>query len=185
MVFFRLAVFWNLLFLEIWFFLKFDIFWDLWFFEICCLFICCCFWNVLFSKMWYFWNLLLFKSVVFSNLLLLWSTPICCQQVVDAYFLQNLKSRHIYKVVVAFFKNILKVVFLLLQGGPPPAPPRRSKGGRPIGQEISQIFRGIMKKKPAKCRSKMVCVKGAKLVVASSRENLSSSLANLCLAWKS
>ena len=37
-------------------------------------------------------------------------------------------------------------------------------GGRPSGQEISEIFRGIMKKKPAKCRSKMVCVKGAKFV---------------------
>ena len=84
-------------------------FWNLLFFEICCFlkfavsFICCCFWNLLFSKMWYFWNLLLFKSVVFSNLLLLWSTPICCHQVVDAYFLQNLKIHHIYKVVVAFF----------------------------------------------------------------------------------
>ena len=40
--------------------------------------------------------------------------------------------------VVAFFLNILKVLFLLLRGGPPPCPPRRSAGGRPIGHEIMQ-----------------------------------------------
>ena len=40
------------------------------------------------------------------------------------------------KVIVAFFKNILKVV----------------AGGRPISQEISKIRRGNMKQNPLKCR---------------------------------
>ena len=61
--------------------------------------------------MWYFRNLLFYKSVVFSNLLLLGSTPICCHQ-----------------VVVAFFKIFLKVVSLLLQGDPPLHPPAAPQG---------------------------------------------------------
>ena len=58
----------------------------------------------------------------------------------------------IYKLVVAFFLNILKVVFLLLQGGPPPCTPRPSWGVRPIGQEITEIRRLNMKHNPLKCR---------------------------------
>ena len=63
--------------------------------------------------------------------------------------------QQIHKLVVAFFLNILKVVFLLLQGGPPPAPPCTpcpSGGVRPIGQEITEIRRRNMKHNPLKCR---------------------------------
>ena len=146
-----MPIFRNLLLFEICCFLKFVVFWDLLFLKFAVSFICCCFWNVLFSKKWNFWNLLLFKSVVFSNLLLLWSTPICCHQVVDAYFLQNLKSRHIYKVVVAFFQNVLKVVFLLLQGGPPPAPPAAPRGAGLSARRLCIICRGNMNRNPSKC----------------------------------
>ena len=101
------AYFWNLLFFEICCFLKFVVFWDLLFFSF-----------VVFLKFDFFlnfdvfWNLLFFSFVVvsemccflkcdileicsFSNLLLVWPTPICCHQVVVAYFLQYFKGRHI------------------------------------------------------------------------------------------
>ena len=58
-------------------------------------------------------------------------------------FLSNLHqifpNRGLYEVVVAFFLNILKVVFLLLQGGPPPAPPAAPRGAGLSARRLCKI----------------------------------------------
>ena len=56
-------------------------------------------------------------------LLVWWFSASRHSSTMGSEFFWSLYATQIYKLLVAFFLNILKVVFLLMQGGPPPAPP--------------------------------------------------------------
>ena len=73
----------------------------------------------------------LFEDLVPRDILAQWD-----QNFSEVYMQQ------IHKLVVAFFLNILKVVFLLLQGGPPPAPPAAPRGAGLSARRLCKISRG-------------------------------------------